>query len=105
MARPSNVSQRVGYARLAITLPSLLSPHQEQLDEQGYDEKSDLWSLGCLLYELCALSPPFNAPNQRVLGAKVRQGRFRRIPAQYSGELQSIIASLLQIQVSGYEGQ
>ena len=73
---------------------------QEQLDEQSYDEKSDLWSLGCLMYELCALSPPFNAPSQHVLMVKVREGRFRRIPSHYSSDLQSTIASLLRVEVS-----
>ncbi len=81
---------------------SPLPPSQEQLDEQTYDEKSDLWSLGCLIYELCALSPPFNAPNQHILTAKVKAGRFKRIPSRYSSELQDIIASLLQVEVRLY---
>ena len=72
---------------------------QEQFTEELYDEKSDLWSLGCLMYELCALSPPFMAPNQRVLAVRVREGRFRRIPHTFSYELQSVIADLLQTKV------
>lgn len=79
------------------------SNSQEQLREQEYDERSDLWSLGCLVYELCALAPPFPAPNQQVLEMRVREGRFRRIPQQYSSELQAIIASLLQTQVGHLE--
>lgn len=31
----------------------------EQINEVKYDEKSDIWSAGCFLYELVALRPPF----------------------------------------------
>ena len=44
---------------------------QEVFSEQAYDDKSDLWSLGCLLYELCTLSPPFTAKDQQTLATKV----------------------------------
>ena len=40
-----------------------------------YNEKSDLWSLGCLIYELCALHPPFQASSQKELAVKIQQGR------------------------------
>ena len=32
----------------------------ELMQEKAYDAKSDIWSLGCLIYELCALKPPFH---------------------------------------------
>jgi len=32
----------------------------ELMQEKSYDSKSDIWALGCLIYELCALKPPFH---------------------------------------------
>jgi len=32
----------------------------EMMQEKSYDSESDIWSLGCLIYELCALKPPFH---------------------------------------------
>lgn len=41
------------------------------INEKGYNEKSDVWALGCLIYEMCALAPPFDATNHVNLAVKV----------------------------------
>uniref|UniRef100_A0AAX7VU72 non-specific serine/threonine protein kinase n=1 Tax=Astatotilapia calliptera TaxID=8154 RepID=A0AAX7VU72_ASTCA len=71
-----------------VGTPYYMSP--EQINRMSYNEKSDIWSLGCLLYELCALSPPFTAYNQKELAEKIREGKFRRIPYRYSEELNTL---------------
>ena len=74
--------------------------YQEQVNKQSYNEKSDIWSLGCLVYELCSLSPPFTAMNQRSLEAKIRIGKFRPIPEHYSADLSEVVNSMLRLNVS-----
>lgn len=46
--------------------------------------------MGCLLYELCALSPPFSATNHLALAMKIKNGKFDRIPRKYSDELMRV---------------
>ena len=39
-----------------------------------YDTKSDIWSLGCVLYEAVALKPPFRAQSMEALNQRVQKG-------------------------------
>ena len=65
----------------------------------AYNEKSDVWSLGCVLYELCALRPPFVASSQTELNKKIRLGEFSRIPLRYTDDLNDTIAKMLHVEV------
>jgi serine/threonine protein kinase len=68
----------------------------EQCNESGYNEKSDIWSLGIILYEMANLAPPFQANNHLSLALKIKEGVFRRIPEQYSEELMRVISWMLK---------
>ncbi|KAH0622725.1 hypothetical protein JD844_025271 [Phrynosoma platyrhinos] len=83
------------FAKTFVGTPYYMSP--EQINRISYNEKSDIWSLGCLLYELCALSPPFTAFNQKELAEKIREGKFRRIPYRYSDQLNELITKMLNL--------
>ncbi|XP_068609945.1 serine/threonine-protein kinase Nek2 [Brachionichthys hirsutus] len=83
------------FAKTFVGTPYYMSP--EQISQMSYNEKSDIWSLGCLLYELCALSPPFTAYNQKELAEKIREGKYRRIPYRYSEELNSLLSKMLNL--------
>nr|XP_046230109.1 serine/threonine-protein kinase Nek2 isoform X2 [Scatophagus argus] len=83
------------FAKTFVGTPYYMSP--EQINRMSYNEKSDIWSLGCLLYELCALSPPFTAYNQKELAEKIREGKYRRIPFRYSEELNTLLSKMLNL--------
>lgn len=84
------------YAQTNLGSPYYMSP--EQCNGQDYNEKSDIWSLGVVLYELAALNPPFMATNQLSLALKIKEGTFKRVPSRYSEELQRVIRWMLQVE-------
>jgi serine/threonine-protein kinase Nek2 len=83
------------FAHTYVGTPFYMSP--EQVTGSAYNEKCDIWSLGCLIYELASLYPPFEATNQFDLGKKIKAGRFARIPAHYSDDLQRAVSSMLHV--------
>ena len=90
----SKVARRgLGYTQTGT--PYYASP--EVWKDQPYDNKSDIWSLGCVLYEMITLRPPFRAQNMEGLYNKVIKGQFSRIPDRFSNELFEIVKLLIQI--------
>jgi NIMA (never in mitosis gene a)-related kinase 1/4/5 len=75
--------------------PYYASP--EVWKDQPYDVKSDIWSLGCVLYEMTTLKPPFRANDMNGLYQKVLKGKFIPIGQQYSKALGNIISKMLQV--------
>ncbi|WWC71982.1 uncharacterized protein I206_105941 [Kwoniella pini CBS 10737] len=70
----------------------------EILAENRYDTKSDIWSLGCLVYEMCALHSPFSqAQTQPELISMVKSGKLPALPTQYSPALKSVIKAMLTL--------
>jgi NIMA (never in mitosis gene a)-related kinase 1/4/5 len=60
-----------------------------------YDYKSDIWSLGCVLYEIVSFKPPFRAETMEGLFKKILAGKYPRIPPVYSDDLAKVIRSML----------
>ena len=65
--------------------------------DKPYDQKSDMWSLGCVLYEMCCLKPPFRADDIRTLHQKIVKGAYQPVPKHFSIELCEIVKGLLQV--------
>lgn len=65
--------------------------------DQPYDNKSDVWSLGCVLYEAVTLVPPFRAKEMSGLYKKVTRGIYQELPETYSRDLARVISYMLQV--------
>ncbi|XP_059801195.1 serine/threonine-protein kinase Nek11 isoform X2 [Hypanus sabinus] len=87
----------MGSCDLATTFtgtPYYMSP--EILSHQGYDSKSDIWSLGCILYELCCLQHAFTGHNFMSIVLKIVEGETPSLPDHFSRNLNAILTSMLQ---------
>eukprot|EP00762_Andalucia_godoyi_P006801 ANDGO_00910.mRNA.1 putative serine/threonine-protein kinase nek3 len=72
-----------------VGTPYYLSP--ELCENKPYNSKSDVWALGCILYELTTLKHPFDAANQGALILKIVRGKYPPIPSVYSAELRELV--------------
>ncbi|XP_071326286.1 serine/threonine-protein kinase Nek11 isoform X2 [Trachinotus anak] len=91
----------MGSCDLATTFtgtPYYMSP--EVLNHQGYDSKSDIWALGCLLFEMCCLSHAFQGPSFLSVVMKIVEGETPTLPASYSPDLNAVMQRMLQKQPS-----
>jgi len=77
--------------------PYYASP--EVWNDNPYSYKSDLWSIGCVIYELCELKPPFHGKDLDELYENVCKGKPKRIKKIYSDELWQMIMMLLKVDV------
>ncbi|XP_023395811.1 serine/threonine-protein kinase Nek11 isoform X2 [Loxodonta africana] len=86
----------MGPCDLATTLtgtPHYMSP--EALKHQGYDTKSDIWSLACILYEMCCMNHAFTGSNFLSIVLKIVEGNTPSLPERYPRELNAIMQSML----------
>lgn len=80
-------------AGTVVGTPYYMSP--EVCESKPYTYKSDVWSLGVVLYELCALDRPFMADNLLGLVYKIVSETPKPIPEIYSEDLQEIVTLCL----------
>lgn len=91
----SKVIRKTGMCQTQTGAPYYASP--QVWKNEAYDVKSDIWSLGCVLYELINLKLPFKARDMEGLMKKVTRGYYSRINKSYSDDLSFILKYLLQI--------
>ena len=75
--------------------PYYASP--EVWKDNPYDLKSDIWSLGCITYEMCMLKTPFRANNMEGLFQKIIKGSYPRLIRKYSDDLNYVISTMLRV--------
>ncbi|XP_059369610.1 serine/threonine-protein kinase Nek1 [Carassius carassius] len=88
------LNSTVELARTCIGTPYYLSP--EICENKPYNNKSDIWALGCVLYEMCTLKHAFEAGNMKNLVLKIIRGSFPPVSVHYSQDLRSLLAQLFK---------
>ncbi|NWI25575.1 NEK5 kinase, partial [Sula dactylatra] len=86
------------FAHTCVGTPYYLSP--EICENRPYNNKTDIWSLGCVLYELCALKHPvsiFEGNSLHQLVLKICRGYFHPVSPNYSYDLRILISQLFKI--------
>eukprot|EP00932_Pfiesteria_piscicida_P004253 SRR837773.14155.p1 GENE.SRR837773.14155~~SRR837773.14155.p1 ORF type:complete len:228 (+),score=43.89 SRR837773.14155:22-684(+) len=81
-------------AQTQIGTPYYLSP--EICHGKPYAWGSDIWSMGCILHEMCANRVPFDAPDLKSLIKKITQGPAPDLPEDYSVEVRELQKELLE---------
>jgi serine/threonine protein kinase len=82
------------YCYTKIGTPYFMSPEQNSSNQ--YDKKTDIWSLGCILYELITLEKPFEANNINMLNQKINKGYYKPLSLKLGGSDTHIWAYILK---------
>eukprot|EP00434_Breviolum_minutum_P007910 symbB.v1.2.006977.t1/scaffold424.1/size207036/5 len=90
----ARVLSNTNFANTFVGTPYYLSP--EICEEKPYNELSDVWAFGCVVYEMCTLRHPFEAKNQAALLIKILRGQFAPIDTKYSEDLRELIDGCMQ---------
>ncbi|XP_072479454.1 serine/threonine-protein kinase Nek1 isoform X12 [Notamacropus eugenii] len=88
------LNSTIELARTCIGTPYYLSP--EICENKPYNNKSDIWALGCVLYEMCTLKHAFEAGNMKNLVLKIISGSFPPVSMHYSYDLRSLLSHLFK---------
>ncbi|GFU12508.1 hypothetical protein NPIL_455051 [Nephila pilipes] len=80
-------------AKTAIGTPYYLSP--EIYQRKPYNYKSDIWALGCILFEMATLEHAFKADDFLHLVYLILRGKRKELPRNCSAVIQNLVNDLL----------
>ena len=83
----------MGYTQTGT--PYYASP--EVWEDKPYNTKSDIWSLGCVTYEMLALHPPFRADDMEGLYNQVKRGKYKNVCSKYSNDIRELLKMLFKV--------
>jgi len=86
-------------AHSVVGTPYYMSP-EVITNSDGYFFKSDIWSLGCVLYELSCLSSPFASSglNYYALGNRIRKAEYPSLPEGTSPRVRALCSEMIEVQ-------
>ncbi|TMW65509.1 hypothetical protein Poli38472_008151 [Pythium oligandrum] len=88
------LASTVAMAKTLVGSPLYMSP--ELLDDEPYSFSTDVWSLGCVLYELLTSRTPFAAPSYPAVVLKITKAAYDPLPPSIPGDVQGLVAKMLQ---------
>ena len=93
-----NVSKlsKIGSANTHTGTPYYSSP--EIWIDKPYNNKTDIWSVGCIIYEMCNLNPPFRGTSLINLYNNIQKGEYKNIHSFYSKDLKFVISQMIIVE-------
>ncbi|CAG0891893.1 unnamed protein product [Cyprideis torosa] len=90
------MTTRANGAHTVLGTPYYISP--EICEGKVYDEKSDIWALGCILYEMACLQKAFEGSNLPALVKKITRGQFSTIRGDFTPLFKQLVRDCLQLE-------
>ncbi|XP_078571956.1 serine/threonine-protein kinase Nek10-like isoform X1 [Branchiostoma floridae x Branchiostoma japonicum] len=83
-------------SKMTSVVGTILYSCPEIVKSEPYTEKADVWASGCILYQMCALQPPFYSSNMLSLATKIVNAEYEPLPEDlYSQQITGVIGSCL----------
>ncbi|KAJ1341150.1 hypothetical protein BSLG_004273 [Batrachochytrium salamandrivorans] len=90
----SKIMSTAASAETVVGTPAYISP--ELCEGKPYNEKSDIWALGCVLYEMICLKKMFSAHNLPALVLRILRGTYEPIPVHVPSNLAVLVKSCVE---------